>query len=611
MWRSLFKYLLFLTISHQSIGQVFVKKKYFDPEQTKIKEIITLSEIDSSLEGSYQSFYQNGSLETKGYYANNQSDSLWIFYFENGRKKAEGKFKDGEQEGDWTYYFENGNEKAKGKFKDNIRHGYWSFYFENGNEKSSGIYFEGKKEGIWNYQYEDETLKAQAYYNEGKGLYKEFYPDGSLKMEGKNENEKSEGKWFYYYPTGEVEATGVFTNGLRNEHWQYFHRNGQLAAEGQFLDGQKSGVWKYYYQDGSVSSEGQMKEDQKDGYWKLYYPSGLIKGQGEFEVGTGNYEEFYESGQQKSSGELIDGKKTGQWIFYNEEGLEDGVANYKDGHGVYKSYYPDGRLKMEGELEGDRRVGKWILYNPDGTMAGVYRPVYEDEKPIFRTSESIAADREKEHLDKPEYKYKSNTIRYFQRRNGEFRGYIIGTNPFWTLKGELPIAIEYYMQERLGYETQLTILKSPFFSEAEIDKVGTAGARLEFRQKLYNFDQKLGMFYFGHQIMGAYMQHEIIKLDSISSPLIPREISLKANESQFAYGLFIGNRWMQRPGNAGVTLDIHIGASIGARNFSKKYATTSINEGLFKQVDQKVRITPIIIGINIGFSGPKRPSPSF
>ncbi|WP_258104052.1 toxin-antitoxin system YwqK family antitoxin [Marinoscillum sp. MHG1-6] len=604
------KYLLIFSVVCPAFGQVFVKKTFFDADTTHLKEMISLSEADSSLQGLYQSFYLNGSLESRGYYHNNESDSTWAFFYENGQKKAEGKFRDGSQVGKWIYYFENGNMKVKGAFKDDAKHGSWTFFFENGNEKSAGIYYEGKKEGIWNYQYEDGTLKAQAFFNLGRGIYKEFYPDGSLKMEGKNVDEKSEGNWTYYYQSGELEAHGDFHDGLRNGYWKYYHKNGQVAAEGLFVDGQKSGPWKYYYSDGSVSSEGPMRQDQKDGYWKLYYPSGIVQGEGEFEVGTGNYQEYYESGKQKASGELLDGQKHGDWVFYNEEGLEDGVAHYDKGHGTYMSYYPDGSLKMEGELHGDRRVGKWILYNPDGSVAGVYRPVYEDEKPIFRTSESIAKQ-EKEFIDKPEYKYKSNSIRYFVPRQGEFKGYIFATNPFWTLFGELPIAAEYYIQERLGYELELTIINDPFFEKAEINKVSTNGVRTEFRQKFYHLDKKLGMFYFGHQIMLTYKSHQINKLDSIFNPLSPREIGLKANESQFAYGLFIGNRWMQRPGNAGVTLDFHLGISVGTRLFSKKYASTTINEGLFNQVPQRTGITPIIFGVNIGFSGPKRPSPSF
>ncbi|MEP0369169.1 MAG: membrane-binding protein [Cyclobacteriaceae bacterium] len=595
-----------LTLWFSSNGQVITKKTYFDQEKTKIQEVISINEVDSSLVGRYQAFYGNGSLATQGYYHHDLSDSLWEFYFENGHEKAMGYYEQGKQTGQWVYYFENGNKKATGLFKDNIKHGHWTYYFENGTEKSSGIYFDGQKEGIWNYLYEEGSLKAQAYYDQGDGLYKEFYPSGALKMEGRNVDEESEGNWIYYFETGEKEAEGAFNDGLRNGYWKHFHKNGQIAAEGNFLSGEKNGVWKYYYPDGSVSSEGEMKRNQKDGFWKLYYQSGIIKGEGKYDVGTGEYVEFYESGKQKARGFIKNGQKDGEWIFYSEDGVEDGIATYTNGKGDYQSFYPDGTIKMKGQLDDERRVGEWTLYNPDASIAGVYRPVYENEKPIFRTSESIKAEKEKESFSKPEYRYKSNKLRYFQPRVNEFRGYIIATNPAWIPLGHIPLAVEYYLQERLGYELELFLHKKPFLKQADAGKVNTAGITAEFRQKFYHDDKKLGMFYFGHQLEGGYLNHKAIKQDFSMSLTNPNETELQASEMQFGYGVFIGHRWMQRAGNAGLTADFHIGMAITTRSFTKDYATSDVNEQLFKSLDQSEVFFPIIFGINLGFSGPKR-----
>lgn len=596
--------LFFWTVSN---AQLVVKKTFFDVEKKKIKEEISIDESDSTLNGPYLSFYENGSLATKGFYNKDQSDSSWVFYFENGKEKASGNFHQGNQEGKWVYYFENGNKKAEGLFKDNIKHGNWVFYFENGVEKSTGIYFNGKKEGIWNYQFEEGTLKAQAYFDQGDGVYKEFYPSGKIKMEGRNVDEESQGLWTYYYESGEIEAEGTFTNGLRNGFWQHYHKNSQVEAEGNFKEGEKDGIWKYYYADGSVSSEGAMKADQQDGYWKLYYQSGIVKGEGKYDAGTGDYIEFYENGKQKARGAMKNGLKHGKWIYYNDEGVEDGKANYKNGLGDYESFYLDGTLKMEGQLENERRVGKWTLYNPDGSVAGVYRPVYEDEKPIFRTSESIKADiKKKETIDKPEYRYKSNKLRYFEPRVNEFRGYILGTNPVWIIDGKLPIAAEYYFQERLGYELQFNIQNKPFLNDADTNQVKTIGLIVDLRQKFYHQDHKLGMFYFGHQLSGGYIMHTVEKPDFSMSLTDPNYIKLKANERLFGYGAFIGNRWMQRPGNAGLTIDFHLGISVMSRGFNKEFSSSAENETLFRKIDQSKTYFPVIFGINIGFSGPKR-----
>ncbi|WP_421877322.1 membrane-binding protein [Marinoscillum sp.] len=593
--------------------KTFVKKTYYDEEQTQLKEIITLQKSDSSLHGKYQSLYLNGSLAISGYYNHGTSDSTWVYYFENGRKKMEGSYNNGKQNGKWSYYFESGEPKANGVYHNDIRNGYWTYYFENGQEKSSGIYFKDIKEGIWNYFYEEGSLKAQAYFNSGVGAYKEFYPNGKLKTEGTNSHGQSEGQWTYYYESGEIEAQGAFKNGLREGPWTYYHKNGQVSAVGSFDKGDKTGVWKYYYPDGSVSSEGQMSKDQKDGFWKLYYQTGEVKGEGRYDQGSGEYIEYYASGKQKARGRLVDGQKEGEWVFFNEEGLEDGKATFKDGRGDYVGYYPNGVIKMQGTIEDNRRVGEWTLYNPDGSVAGTYRPVYEEQKPIFRTSEEVDLKEGKDKKDKPEYKYKNKKLRYFEPRINEYNGIIVGTNPAWTLLGRLPLAVEYYIQERMGFEAELTLLRNPFFTydRKKINETKSIGSNIAIRQKFYHDDTRLGMFYFGHQILGGFSQHHAYVYDSITAFPATVERKLEASEKRIAYGLFIGNRWMQRVEDSGFTIDMNIGVAIGRRFFSKEFESVDQFDEHFSELNQDEIYLPIILTINIGFAGPKRRTVSF
>ena len=604
-----FALLAFSTIAQKT----FVKKTFYDEEETQLKEIITLLKSDSSLHGKYQSLYLNGSLSISGYYNHNLSDSTWIYYFENGRKKMEGSYHLGKQDGKWSYYFESGELKATGIYDKDIRNGYWTYYFENGQEKSSGIYYKDIKEGIWNYSYEEGSLKAQAYFNSGVGAYKEFYPNGKLKTEGTNAHGQSEGNWTYYYESGEVEAKGAFKSGLREGQWIYYHKNGQVSAKGEFEAGEKAGVWKYYFPDGSVSSEGQMSKDQKDGYWKLYYQTGEVKGEGRYDEGAGEYIEYYASGKQKARGKVLNGHKEGKWIYFNEEGLEDGTATFDEGKGDYIGYYRNGVIKMQGTIEDNRRVGQWTLYNPDGSLAGTYRPVYEEQKPIFRTSEEVGPEAHRDKKDKPEYKYKNKRLRYFEPRINEYNGIIVGTNPAWTLIGRLPLAVEYYIQERLGFEAELTLLRKPFFTydNKKINQTKSIGSNIAIRQKFYHDDTRLGMFYFGHQILGGFSQHHSYVLDSISSFPATFERKLKASEKRIAYGLFIGNRWMQRAEDSGFTVDMNIGVAIGRRFFNTDFEAEDEFDARFNELNQDEIYLPIILTINIGFTGPKRRTVSF
>lgn len=601
-------YIAYILIATCSFSQLKQGKNYYDSDSTKIKEIYNYSLLDSLLYGSYESFYFNGSLQTYGWYNKNQPDSLWEYYYENGRKKAVGHFKVGVPDGKWKYYFENGNIKSEGILRGIDKEGYWTFYYENDGEKSNGNYFNNQKSGIWNYFYEDGSIKAQAFLQNGVGKYTEFYPSGERRMEGKNKNDKSEGEWIYYFESGEVEAIGNFDNGLKTGIWTYYHKNGITAAEGNYVMGIRSGDWKYFHDNGNVSQSGKVVEDQKDGYWKLFYPSGEVLGEANFDKGTGDYNEYYPSGSRKSKGQMVDGKKDGMWYYYSENGALEGEAKMNEGEGEYIGYYPDGTIKMKGTLKDEKRIGEWTLFNPDGSQAGTYRPIYEDDAPVFKTR--ITSDEvEREQYEKPEYRFKRTGFKYFEPVINEYKGVIVAANPLFLVDNQLPIAIEYYIQERLGHELQIDILRNPFFTTN--DEIGDyeifrRGARVHFRQKFYSPDRKYGMLYFGHQLSYKYLNHQVNHTDTLIIQQPQRFGNLV--ETGFGYGLFVGNRWMKNVAGSGFTIDAFIGISIVRRSFNKRYEPIQVLDNYFDNEIGSTVHFPINFGINFGFVGPKSKS---
>lgn len=583
--------------------EIFQRELYHGGDTTKLKEVLHFTTKDTLLHGSYESFHLNGSLQTIGYYRMGVPDSLWTYYFENGRKRSEGHFCEGKTCDKWTYYFENGSKKSEGFLQGDIKHGSWTFYYENGSQKSTGTYYYDKKTGIWNYFYEDEVLKAQAYFEEGMGHYKEYYPSGGLKMEGPNKDDKSEGSWKYYYETGELQATGQFDDGLRIGEWKYYHKNGKLSAIGQFSKGKEQGIWKQYFEDGRVSSEGSMQNGQRDGFWKLYYPSGELKGEGDYTAGDGTYTEYYPNGTIRTTGTILGGKKYGRWVFYTEEGLVDGEAMYRDGEGLYTGFYPNGSLKMKGVMSGDRRIGDWELYHPDGSLAGTYKPIYEEEEPIFKTRRSARLT-DPVGSDKPEYLYKNNRLRYFTPVINEYQGVIIGTNPLGMIVDRLPIALEYYRQERSGYQLQFILIRDPFFTanaKVPLEEIYTRGGTIEFLQKFYHADKKYGMWYFGHQVGFSSLVHSVTILD-----INFLEDFGQLNESRMYYGIVIGNRWVQRRTDAGFTIDAYVGIGAGVRSYVDNYSGNPGFDAAFADVIKGSGYFPVLFGLNIGHIGPKR-----
>ncbi|MCP4457904.1 MAG: toxin-antitoxin system YwqK family antitoxin [Cytophagales bacterium] len=593
---------LMLIAAQASAQEQFQKEIYYASDSVKLKEVIHFTKADTTLHGSYESFHLNGSLQTFGHYLNGLPDSIWVYYYVNGRKRAEGRFEQGRTQGKWTYHYENGNKKSEGILQDNIKNGNWTFFYETGKPKSTGTYNDDVKFGIWNYFYEDEVVKAQSYYENGIGIYKEFYPSGSIKMEGENREDKSIGDWIYYYESGEIQAKGSFEDGLRVGEWKYFHPNGEDAIVGKFGAGLESGIWRHYHEDGEMKAEGAMEDGERDGFWKLYYPTGDLKGEGDYQTGNGEYTEFYTSGKQKTKGQIKKGLKHGKWIFYSEDGLVDGEVDFIKGEGRYKGFYPDGSVKMEGDMKDDRRVGEWSLFNSDGSLAGTYRPIYEDEKPIFKTRQS-ATFRDPINSEKPEYLFENNQIRYFTSTINEYKGIAVETNPAGILFGSLPLAVERHIQERLGYQVQIVLHRDPFFSplNESIGEVYTQGGTIQFKQKFYHPDRKLGMWYFGHLVGLSYLSHSSKILDD-TFILNIGEIT----ENRLYYGVIVGSRWMQRTADSGFTFDGYVGFGMGARNFNKQYGVDPDFDAKFADTIKNKGYFPFFVGLNIGLIGPKR-----
>lgn len=584
------------------------KYVYYDQEKLYLKEKYQVSYANPKvLHGPFEAFYVTGKRQIKGSYTQGEPSGLWEYYFENGELKMRGHLDHGLPSGQWEYFYESGKRSMEGKLYGEVRNGKWTFYFENGDIKSEGVFNSGVRVGIWNYFYEDGSLKAQAFYEKGKGLYKEFYPSGQLKAEGVNDDGKSEGLWIFYYETGEKEASGSFSKGQRVGPWEYYHPNGNYSAAGSFNEGTKEGSWRYFHDDGSLRSEGNLVEGNRDGSWRLFERSGQGVGSIEYAGGIGLYSEYFESGKIKVKGSLQNETHIGQWYYYFESGKLEGECYFVDGAGQHKGYYEDGTLKMEGEVKNGVRVGEWKLYHPDGNLAGTYRPIYEDDRPVFRLTEEESTEPERLIYEKPEYKFKNRNSRFFTPRVGEYRGWILAVNPVSTLIGVLPVSIEYYHQERLGYEFQFIYLKKPFYRSGEnvaMNKTYNQGSRIKLRQKFYDKGNRYGMFYFGQEVAFTSLEHSANVIDSTAAVHFTTDISVQ--EQRVEYGLFLGNRWMQNPGNAGFTVDMYIGAGIGYRLLKENYTATPERDAIFDDLSKSNISFPIIIGVNIGILGPKK-----
>ena len=593
-----------------ALAQHQTRRTFYDENQSLLKEIITIIEGQKTIrDGKYISFYENGNKKSEGFYRNDEPTGFWNYYYESGKLKMRGGLRGNTNYGLWRFYYENGNVSMEGEIYDGKREGKWNFYFENGQLKSTGEFRNGERFGIWNHYYEDKTLKAQAFYKGETGLYREFYADGKIKMEGFNLNGKSDSLWTYYYENGIKQAEGRYEEGYRDGEWIYYHENGNISARGIYAKGDKYGKWTYFHENGKVSSEGEERDGKKEGYWKIYDNQGVFKGEGIFREGTGEYKEYYENGNIKVEGEMDNGINVGHWKYYYPDGSLEGECQFVEGEGEYTGYYPGGKIKMKGNIKNGKNVGEWKLFKEDGTLEGYYRPIYEEEKPVFKLSEKKLQEEEGPFdYMKPDYRYKKRHNRYFTPVINEYRGFIVATQPAAVLLGSIPFSLEHYIHERLGHELQVNYIRDPFFKNdvsIEENELYARGFDVAIRQKLYHPEGKLGMFYFANELRYTYKNHYFNTLDTITASY--DVVKVRAVENKIEYSFIVGNRWMrlfgerwQRINQQGLTVDIFLGMGFGYRIFEKKYENNFTYDEIFSELHQNNFSVSPRFGINLG-----------
>lgn len=591
---------------------------YYDGDKTVPKEQLTVREDDPSvLDGPYTAYFTDGSVSVRGHYEENQASGYWEYFYENGQPKMRGTLRNNVNHGLWEYFYENGHLQMKGAVYDSLRQGTWEFHFESGNLKSQGSFQNGKKTGDWKYYYEDGPLRSLEVHRGDSVQYNEFYESGRTRLEGLKINGLNNGQWVSYYESGAMRSEGIYKAGERHGPWRFYHENGKLSSVGDFLEGSSIGKWTYYYENGNISAEGAEKDGVKEGYWKLYHASGKFKGEALFNEGEGTYREFYEDGNLKVKGHIKNGLNQGKWEYYYENGTLEGESIYRNGKGTYTGYYRDGALKMKGEVENNERVGVWELYKPSGELAGYYESIYEENKPVFRALRNAEQEARRAAIKNkaltPEYMYRKKGSRYFTPRVNELRAVIIGANPLGLLLHRLPISIEYYLQERMGYELEIGLLRNPFFyqdSDIETGTVYQRGGFVGLKQKFYHPDTRSGMFYFGHRLGFDYIYHRAnVALNGSSYDTNSRGV---AREQNLSLSLLVGTRLMKdadminsrltKENQAhGLTFDLSAGLGIGYRIFHKDYEANPDFDHMLKDVNQSKVFFPLYLGATIGY----------
>ncbi len=598
-----------------TFAQTKAIKSYYDTEKKQIREEYRVNDKDSTvLEGLYKTFYQNGKPKTVGFYTNNQATDYWEYFYQNGNLKMEGLINNFINEGHWIYYYENGHKSHEGNMEKGKKNGYWRYYYEDGKIKTEGIIKENKNDGDWKYYYDDGGLKATANYANGTGFYTEYYEEGEglKKSEGKIKQGKSDSVWRYYYPNGKLKAIGTESAGMKDGVWKYYYENGNPSSFGQYKKGETNGFWRYYYENGNVSSEGEEKDGQKEGRWKMFYSSGKAKGLGEFKEGNGNYTEYHDNGKPKLRGQFKKGKFDGKWEYFYEEGLKEGECLYFNGEGWYTGFYEDGTKKMEGMLNNGSKIGVWKLYKKDGIIAGYYKTYYDEKeenqnlKPK-QDSMVLVKKANKKPIAKQPRPFK---FRFYKPDPLIYKTFILSAEPLnLALGNNFPINIEYYVQQKWGFEVSLAYYRNPFFNDHQklpfkTDSYQGFGYGFRYKHYFYNADF-IGMPYIAGEIRGRSIIHnsKVVDTTETIAATIWNLQQLEVKENNYELNILLGDRLMKNFDRSGFTIDVYFGVGLGYKTFTKNFADNEEYNRIFNQTINGNKFSfPFRFGISLGYA---------
>lgn len=572
------------------MAQLYNRMSYHDLEKRHIKEFYQVKDtLKNILHGRYISFFINGSPDSKGQFINNETSGVWEFFYETGNLKMRGVLRQNSNYGLWEYFYESGQKSMEGTINGRNRDGEWRSYYENGQLKEIGSYEHGKHIGLWKAYYEDGALKGEIDYVDDFGRYIEYYHSGKVFGEGPRMGNKNSGHWRYFAEDGTLQMEGEFVAGKRQGEWMHYFSSGKIHSKGHYENDTPIGMWEYYFETGEVHKQGEYKEGKKDGEWNTFTQQGSVFSKAVLTKGDGSYQEFDANGKLRCTGTLRNEKREGKWVFYFDTGKKEGECEYVNSRGTYYGYYPDGALQTKGQMEDDRKVGTWEIFERDGKLSGYYKPFYDDKE----TGKDIAS------LASKKYKRTNAShtkgMSYFDPRHNEFKGVIVGGNPLFTAIGRLPVAIEFYLQERLGHEFEFIGIRDPFFIVDDNISVGKnfmRGYSISIKQKMYN-PLKAGMWYFGHEIRFTNLGH-FVNINNMIAPDIL--FTATSTEQRIAWGALTGYRIMKKNNSKGFTIDIFGSINIGYRNFE----VDTLNENNFQTIEQKPFFTSFHFGLNVG-----------
>ncbi|MGH1384361.1 toxin-antitoxin system YwqK family antitoxin [Kordia sp.] len=222
---------------------------------------------NNTLDSTFTQYYKNGKIQSKMQYKKCEYDTNYIKMLQSKIRcvsvyyNLKNKVLEGRKHGKWTFYYKDGSLKFVSNYHCGFKQGNFITYRTDGILKHSEFYHEGSLITEREY-HENGTLKILIQYtyvydeNKDSGrevvsyTKTEFRDDSTIKsIKRVTDSDSSNEKGIYkeYYPNGFLKISEELVNDFREGVYKEFYDNGHKKYEGEYIDEER--VKKHHYYD--------------------------------------------------------------------------------------------------------------------------------------------------------------------------------------------------------------------------------------------------------------------------------------------------------------------------------------------------------------------------
>jgi antitoxin component YwqK of YwqJK toxin-antitoxin module len=217
---------------------------------------------DKTVDSTFVVYYKNGRIKAKGQYKKCEYETNFTSIYRYGCGVGryfdeEKKILNGKSHGKWTYFYEDGTLESVSNYHCGIEQGSFIYYHPDGSINYSQFYHKGYllterdyyKNGVLNIlkQYSYEYLEKEDHFQITL-VETEFREDSTVKsIKETIDYEEDDAKGIYkeYYPNGFLKMTEELLGDFRHGVYRTFYENGNKKYEGEFDDEER--IKKHYY----------------------------------------------------------------------------------------------------------------------------------------------------------------------------------------------------------------------------------------------------------------------------------------------------------------------------------------------------------------------------